>query len=124
VDFDAAVVVNNIRSGSRAFDYAGKYLGQGVREVCPAKFPMDIEHRLREAAIKAHEAIGVLGYSRSDFIVTDGCPVFLEINTLPGLTRSSLLPLALGVAGINMGSFLSYQILLAQGRYRASSSTS
>ena len=58
---------------------------------------------LRALALAAHRALGCEGYSRTDFIVPveGGDPVFLETNTLPGLTQRSLLPRAAAVAGID-----------------------
>jgi D-alanine-D-alanine ligase len=100
----------------RAFDYAGKYLGQGVSEICPAELPEADLEALRRAGLIAHEAIGAYGYSRTDFIVTADGPVFLELNTLPGLTRTSLFPLALETAGHAMADFLAVQQRLAKKR--------
>jgi D-alanine-D-alanine ligase len=71
---------------------------------------------LQDAALKAHKAVGARGYSRSDFIVTDTGVVFLEINTLPGLTKASLYPKALAAQGVGFVEFLKGQIALAEGR--------
>jgi D-alanine-D-alanine ligase len=100
----------------RVFDYAGKYLGSGTSEVCPAELPAATIAALQQAALTVHEAIGVFGYARSDFIVTDEGPTFLEINTLPGLTRSSLIPLELRVAGHDFKHFMDTQLELARQR--------
>lgn len=99
-----------------AFDYASKYLAAGTQEICPARFPAEVNAALQEAAVKAHRAVGASGYSRSDFIVTDQGVVFLEINTLPGLTKASLYPKALGAQGISFIDFLHGQIALAEAR--------
>lgn len=101
----------------RSFDYRGKYLGEGIREICPAEVSEEIEQATREAARVAHLTLGCFGYSRSDFIVEDGKPYFLETNTLPGLTKSSLLPQELREAGISMAEFLDEQVELARQRY-------
>jgi D-alanine-D-alanine ligase len=69
---------------------------------------------LRDAAERMHAAIGVTGYSRSDFIVQPEGPVFLEINTLPGLTAASLFPRELAEAGIPVRNFLLSQLALAR----------
>lgn len=100
----------------RSFDYQGKYLGEGIREICPAEVSEEIEMATREAAKTAHEALGCFGYSRSDFIIENGKPFFLETNTLPGLTRTSLLPQELVEQGISMKEFLEGQIDLARER--------
>lgn len=101
----------------RSFDYRGKYLGEGIREICPAEVSAEVEQKTRDAAKIAHETLGCFGYSRSDFIVEDGVPYFLETNTLPGLTRTSLLPQELREAGIPMEQFVEEQLRLARERY-------
>lgn len=99
-----------------AFDYAGKYLSSGTQEICPARFGNEVNAALQEAALKAHRAVGASGYSRSDFIVTETGVVFLEINTLPGLTKASLYPKALATHGVAFVDFLHGQIALAEAR--------
>ncbi|HEX5379250.1 MAG TPA: ATP-grasp domain-containing protein [Phenylobacterium sp.] len=99
-----------------AFDYAGKYLASTTEEICPARFGEQTNAALQAAALAAHKAVGAMGYSRSDFIVTGEGVVFLEINTLPGLTRASLYPKALSVQGVAFADFLAGQIALAQRR--------
>ncbi|MBI5508591.1 MAG: ATP-grasp domain-containing protein [Deltaproteobacteria bacterium] len=101
----------------RRFDYEGKYLGRGTKEVTPA----DLDDRTREAvcevAKSAHASIGCRGYSRIDMIVDARGPVFLEINNLPGLTKSSFIPQQLAAAGIPMADFVTRQLELAKHRY-------
>lgn len=101
----------------RVFDYKGKYLGDGILEICPAEISADDEAEARRLAVISHNTLGCYGYSRTDFIVDDSGPVYLETNTLPGLTRSSLLPQELAEAGIGFRAFLDRQILLAERRY-------
>ena len=99
-----------------AFDYQGKYLASTTQEICPARFGDEVNAALQAGALAAHKAVGAMGYSRSDFIVTPTGVVFLEINTLPGLTKASLYPKALGVQGIGFADFLAGQIALAERR--------
>jgi D-alanine-D-alanine ligase len=97
------------------FDYAGKYLGTGTREICPAKIPHSLRDAAQRAAVAAHVALGCDGYSRTDLIATGGDEVyFLELNTLPGLTITSLVPQQLIEAGIGFREFLERQIELAR----------
>jgi len=97
------------------FDYAGKYLGTGTREICPAKIPGGLRDAAQHAAVAAHAALGCRGYSRTDLIATGGDEVyFLELNTLPGLTTSSLVPQELAEVGIGFRAFLERQIELAR----------
>jgi D-alanine-D-alanine ligase len=71
-----------------------------------------------DQSLKAHQALSCRGYSRSDFIISKTGPVFLETNTLPGLTKASLYPKALKVEGIEFADFLQDQIALA-ARHRS-----
>ena len=102
--------------GDGAFDYAGKYLKSTTQEICPARFPPEINAELQRLAIKAHKAMSCRGYSRSDFIISDKGPVYLETNTLPGLTKASLYPKSLKAQGIEFIDFLQGQIDLAVKR--------
>lgn len=81
------------------FDYRQKYEQAALaEELCPAPISESLTKRLQELAITAHQAIGAKHVSRSDFIVDhEGNPWFLEINTIPGMTETSLLPKMLEV---------------------------
>ncbi|MDP9192101.1 MAG: ATP-grasp domain-containing protein [Acidobacteriota bacterium] len=96
----------------RTFDYEGKYLGQGTREICPAVIPDSLARETQQAALAAHIALGCEGYSRSDFVAAEDGVYFLETNTLPGLTTSSLVPQELAVVGISFREFLEKQMEL------------
>jgi D-alanine-D-alanine ligase len=106
-------------AAGHSFDYAGKYLGKGTREICPARIPDRIRDETQQSALAAHEALGCEGYSRTDVIVAQDGVYFLELNTLPGLTSSSLLPQELRAAGIEFREFLEKQIELARQRAAA-----
>lgn len=99
-----------------SFDYEGKYLGKGTREICPAKIPDAMRDEVQRVAVAAHEALGCYGYSRTDAVANDDGIWYLETNTLPGLTSSSLVPQQLAAAGITMREFLDRQITLAVQR--------
>ena len=84
------------------YDYANKYQPGAALEVCPSEIPAEWEEKLRSSALRVYETLGLSVYSRADFIVTaDGEPWFLEINTLPGMTPTSLLPQEAAAVGIN-----------------------
>ena len=84
------------------YDYANKYQAGAAEEICPAPVPQDWEERVRTATETVYRLIGLSVYARADFIVTpDGTPYFLEINTLPGMTPTSLLPQEAAEAGID-----------------------
>jgi D-alanine-D-alanine ligase len=71
-----------------------------------------------DLALRAHRALSCSGYSRTDFIVSEKGPIYLETNTLPGLTKASLYPKALKAQGIDFVDFLRDQIVLAERRAR------
>ena len=98
------------------FDYTAKYLLKSTQEICPGRFAPEITAQIMDQAVKAHQALSCSGYSRSDFIVSQQGPVFLETNTLPGLTKASLYPKALKAQGIEFVDFLQGQIALATKR--------
>ena len=99
-----------------SFDYEGKYLGKGTREICPADIPDDVARAAQECALEAHRSLGCEGYSRTDIMAADDGAYFLELNTLPGLTTSSLVPQELRAAGIEFADFLEKQVALARSR--------
>lgn len=86
------------------YDYANKYQPGATNEVCPARIPASWEKAVGDAALTVFRTIGLSVYARADFIVTpDGSPYFLEINTLPGMTPTSLVPQEAAAAGIDYG---------------------
>ncbi len=97
-----------------ALHYVGKYLGSGTREICPANISDRMRDAAQKVAIAAHMTLGCEGYSRTDVVATEDEIYFLELNNLPGLTTSSLLPKELEVAGISFREFLESQVELAR----------
>ena len=95
------------------FDYTAKYLAKATQEICPGRFTPEISAEIMDQALKAHHALSCRGYTRSDFIVSKTGLVYLETNTLPGLTKASLYPKALKAIGIEFADFLQDQIALA-----------
>jgi D-alanine-D-alanine ligase len=100
----------------RNFDYEGKYLGQGIKEITPAKIKDSLARDAQRMAVAAHAALSLDGYSRTDMILAKDGFHFLETNTLPGLTKQSLVPQQLAATGITMRAFLETQIKLANRR--------
>lgn len=97
-----ALTVGEILIDSNAvFDYADKYQPGAVREVFPADLPDSIAKAAQEAAVRAHRALKLDGYSRADFrLDREGQLWCLEVNSLPGLTATSLLPQSAAANGI------------------------
>ena len=84
------------------YDYENKYQPGAAEEICPAPIPEEWESRVRAATETVFRILGLSVYSRADFIVTsDGTPYFLEINTLPGMTPTSLVPQEAAAVGMS-----------------------
>ncbi len=99
-----------------SFDYRAKYLASATQEICPGRFSPETSAAIMDMAVRAHQALSCTGYSRTDLIIADKGPVFLETNTLPGLTKASLYPKALKAQGIDFADFLKGQIAIAERR--------
>ncbi|MCK6458509.1 MAG: D-alanine--D-alanine ligase [Planctomycetes bacterium] len=96
-----ALPVVEIRAKGGFFDYENKYTKGVAEEIVPAPLPPPVSRRVEDAALAVHRLLGLRAMSRSDFILMDdGTPVFLEVNTIPGMTPNSLLPKAAAAAGI------------------------
>ncbi len=96
-----------IRPRGAFFDYESKYENGGAEEICPAPLPEDINKLMQELALKAHRALGLSGYSRTDFVLTEkGELLTFETNTLPGMTNTSLIPQAAAAVGISFNQLL------------------
>jgi D-alanine-D-alanine ligase len=96
-----ALPVTEIRPVSSAFfDYHAKYTAGASNEITPAEISPELTARVQEIAELAHLAVGCSIWSRSDFIIDEGGPVWIEINIVPGLTPLSLYPQAAAAAGI------------------------
>lgn len=95
------------------FDYEGKYLGRGSTEITPAELSIKDRDLCQSLALQAHIVLGCRGYSRTDMILTKKGPVFLETNTLPGMTKASFIPQQLAAAQIPLETFISEQVLAA-----------
>ncbi len=96
------------------YDYASKYTAGQTEYLLPAPQSEAITRRLQDAALKAYRALDCRGGARVDFIIRDGEIYCLEVNTIPGMTETSLLPKAAGHAGITFDQ-LTERILLGAG---------
>ncbi|MEM7517119.1 MAG: D-alanine--D-alanine ligase, partial [Planctomycetota bacterium] len=104
---DEALPIVHIQPRSGFYDIANKYpwmTGDGGTDYfCPADLSPEVTARIQEEALKAHRALGVEIYSRVDVLLREGDdePFVLEVNTIPGMTESSLLPKAAQATGLN-----------------------
>lgn len=97
---DRALPAVEIRPKSGAYDFANKYIPGATEEVCPARLTPELSQLVADIALKSHQVLGCAGATRTDMIITENGPVVLELNTLPGMTPTSLLPLSAKTAGI------------------------
>jgi D-alanine-D-alanine ligase len=106
-----------VRPKSGIYDYQNKYITGTTAYFCPAEFDAATTRRIQTAAMGAFKAIGGRDYGRVDVMVRpDGEPVVLEVNTLPGMTESSLLPKAAAAAGISYAKLCEKMVELAMKR--------
>lgn len=102
------------------FDYRAKYQSAATQEICPTRFGGELNRAIQNCALLAHEMLGCDGLTRSDFIVRDGVPYFIEINTVPGLTGESLCPKEARAMGMSFAQMLERMIELGLRRYEIS----
>jgi D-alanine-D-alanine ligase len=89
------------------YDYEHKYTKGMTEYVCPAELPEDLTKQIQEYALRAHKACGCSVYSRVDFLLDDkNNPYCLEVNTLPGMTATSLVPKSANALGISFSELL------------------
>jgi len=101
--------------GHTFYDYDSKYVPGGSKHECPAKISPNIYQKIQTLSLKAHQAIGCRGVSRSDFRYDDrfsenGEVIWLEVNTQPGMTPTSLVPEIAAHAGHSFGELLSWMV--------------
>ncbi len=112
-----ALPVVEIRPQGGVYDYRRKYTVGETEEICPAPIPDKKADRLQKWAKQAFLSLGLRDFARIDFKEDEnGVPHFLEANTLPGMTRTSLLPLAAERAGIAFPTLCEQMALLAAKR--------
>lgn len=101
------------KDDSEFFDYENKYDADGAEEICPAPVDDALTASIQEQMVTAHTALGLEGYSRGDFMVTEsGEAYLLEVNTLPGMTPTSLLPQAAAHEGFSFTELIGELIRL------------
>jgi D-alanine-D-alanine ligase len=98
------------------FDYEAKYQPGASREICPAEVSAAVRQKAQDYAVRAHRALQLRCYSRTDMILANDELYLLETNTIPGMTPTSLLPQAAAAAGYSFGALLDRLIELAQER--------
>ncbi|MDD4980409.1 MAG: D-alanine--D-alanine ligase [Candidatus Omnitrophica bacterium] len=120
---EKALPVIEIVPKKRFFDYQAKYQAGMTEYIIPAKLQNALSKKIQEAALCAHKLLGCFGCSRVDMILSeDNMPFILEINTIPGLTQTSLLPKAARIVGIDFPHLCLKLIKLAYEKAKNKSS--
>lgn len=104
VDFEGKTIVLGITEivpKKEFFDYEAKYEGAS-EEITPARIDDEIRHKVESTAKKAYESLGMSGFSRSEYIIMNGTPYMLEMNTNPGFSPASILPQQAKIYGISI----------------------
>jgi len=96
-----ATEILELRPKNEWYDYEAKYTKGMTEFVLPAELSSEMTKRVKDIAIKAYEIAGCSGVSRVDFLIVDGIPYVLEINTSPGMTETSDLPAQAAAMGIS-----------------------
>jgi len=115
-----ALPLVEVRPKTGVYDYRSKYTSGASEYFCPAPLDIPTTARVQAAGLGAFDAIGGRDYARVDVMVRpDGEPVVLEVNTLPGMTETSLLPKAAAAEGLEYGALCQRMIDLAMARAEA-----
>jgi len=104
LDYKGEVIVLGITEiipDKEFFDYEAKYEGAS-QEITPARIDEETRIKVEEISIKAYKSLGMSGFSRSEFIIVDGIPYLLEMNTNPGFSPASILPQQAKIYGISI----------------------
>jgi D-alanine-D-alanine ligase len=112
-----ALPIVEVRPRTGVYDYQSKYTTGATEYLCPAPFEESIAAKIQAAGLGAFKAVGGRDYSRVDIMVRpNGEPLVLEVNTLPGMTETSLLPKAAAAAGIGYAELCQRMVDLALKR--------
>lgn len=95
---------------AKYFNFEAKYTPGATEEITPARIDPALADQVREIAVDVHQMVGCKGWSRSDFIIAPEGPIWIEVNTVPGLTETSLFPQAAQAAGISYSQLINLLI--------------
>ena len=112
LDYQGEVIVLGITEivpEKEFFDYEAKYEGAS-QEITPARSDEETRKKVEEISIKAYKSLGMSGFSRSEFIIVDGIPHLLEMNTNPGFSPASILPQQAKIYGISIKDLCGNQV--------------
>ena len=113
-----ALPVTEIRPVTSAyFDYEAKYTPGASLEITPAEIAPEVAAEVQAMAVRVHEIVGCGIWSRSDFMIGPDGPVWIEVNTIPGMTPTSLFPQGAAAIGISYPQFIQKLIEAAIARH-------
>jgi D-alanine-D-alanine ligase len=104
---DHILPVTEIITDNAFFDYEAKYEPGKAQEITPAKLPLDLYSKVQELSSRIYDILGCKGIVRVDFIIVENTPCFLEINSVPGMTKESIIPKQINAYGIKPSVFYS-----------------
>ena len=108
---EALPVIEITTPANTWYDYAHRYTPGWSEHIIPAPLPVEQYQRTQEVAVQAHKALQCRDFSRVDFVVPDkGEPILLEVNTLPGMTPTSLYPDAAKAVGISFSELMAHLV--------------
>jgi len=116
---DKALPAVEIVPQSGTYDFESKYTLGATTEICPARISEEQTRAAQDQAMRAHQALGCKGCTRTDMIVLDDRIVCLEVNTLPGMTATSLVPNSAKTAGINFEDLCDWMVRNALEKTKA-----
>ncbi|MEA2341570.1 MAG: D-alanine-D-alanine ligase [Solirubrobacteraceae bacterium] len=96
----ALPIVEAVPNDEDFYDFSARYTIGRTTFVCPAALPDELTRRIQDLALDVHRTLGCSGFSRVDLMLGDDGPQVLEVNTIPGMTETSLLPQAADAAGV------------------------
>ena len=113
----AALPIVEVRPKEGTYDYRNKYTAGATEYFCPAPFDAETSGKIQSAALGAFKVVGARDYARVDVMVSErNEPVVLEVNTLPGMTETSLFPKAAAAAGLSYEQLCQTMVELAMKR--------
>lgn len=115
---DEPLEIVEIQTNRGAFDYYAKYESSETRRICPADLPSPLAAKIAEQAQAIFSACGCSDCARIDFILVGDVPYFLEVNTIPGMSEHSLLPLSAQARGIDFDALTLKMLTLAMDRFK------
>lgn len=115
IEYQNKIIVlpmTEIVSENDFFDYEAKYLGKS-QEITPARISEELRIKIASVAEKVYEILRLKGFSRAEYIVVNDEPYFIEINTVPGMTKESILPQQANAANISLPQLFDNTIEMA-----------